>query len=190
MSWQNCLDSWGHQLLIPKEWFEGEKGEISKLLFPSFPLLVPQSWCRYLLLGLKTLFVVMVSELIFSDLWQSLDVEAEKSMCFCSLKFPLFFPSEQYRRDISLDKCSAVSVELLVPLIVLEIFSEQVLIQNKGRETRKDFPTNQISHIFLSSCTVALRNRHLSDLSCRENRFPWEGISSNANLPFWNACME
>ena len=46
----------------------------------------------------------MVSELIFSDLRQNPDAEAEKSMCLCSLKFPLmFFPSEEYRRDISLD---------------------------------------------------------------------------------------
>ena len=57
-------------LLIPKHWFEGEKGDsgISKLPFLSIPLLVPKSWCGYLFLGLKTLFVVMVSELIFSDL--------------------------------------------------------------------------------------------------------------------------
>ena len=42
------------------------------------------------------------------------DAEAEKSMCFSSLKFLLmFFPSEEYRRDISIDKCSAASVELL-----------------------------------------------------------------------------
>ena len=57
-------------LLILKHWFEGEKGDsgISKLPFLSIPLLVPNSWCGYLFLGLKTPFVVMVSELIFSDL--------------------------------------------------------------------------------------------------------------------------
>ena len=70
---------------------------------------------------------------------------SRKSVCFGALKFPLFFPSEEQRRDISLDKCSATSVELLVPLIVLKISWEQVLIQNKGRETRKDFSTKQIS---------------------------------------------
>ena len=41
------------------------------------------------------------------------DAEVEKSMCFSSLNLVLFFPSEEYRRDISLDKCSAASVELL-----------------------------------------------------------------------------
>ena len=57
-------------LLIPKQWFEGEKrdSDISKLPYSSFPLLVPKSWCVYLFLCLKTLFVVTVSELIFSDL--------------------------------------------------------------------------------------------------------------------------
>ena len=57
-------------VLILKQWFEGEKGDsgVSKLPFLSFPLLVPKSCCGYLFLGLKTLFVVMVSELIFSDL--------------------------------------------------------------------------------------------------------------------------
>ena len=57
-------------VLILKQWFEGEKGEsvVSKLPFLSFPLLVPKSCCGYLFLGLKTLFVVIVSELIFSDL--------------------------------------------------------------------------------------------------------------------------
>ena len=73
---------------------------------------------------------------------------------------------------------------ILVPLIVLKISWGQALIQNKGRETRKDFPIKKISQTFLSSCIVALRNRHLSDLSCRKNRFFREGISSNANLPF------
>ena len=36
-------------LLIPKQWFVGEKGDsdISKLPFSSFPLLVPKSWCGY-----------------------------------------------------------------------------------------------------------------------------------------------
>ena len=40
-------------LLISKQWFEDEKGDsdISKLPFPSFPLLVLKSWCGYLLLG-------------------------------------------------------------------------------------------------------------------------------------------
>ena len=83
--------------LIPKQWFEGEKGDSDtlKLTFPSFPLLVPKSWCGYLFSGLKALFVVMVSELIFLDLGQNPDVEAERSMCLCSLRFPLiFFPSE------------------------------------------------------------------------------------------------
>ena len=49
--------------LTPKQWFEGEKGDsgILKLPFLSFPLIVPNSWRGYL-------FVVMVSELIFSDL--------------------------------------------------------------------------------------------------------------------------
>ena len=164
--------------------------DISKLSFLSFPLLVPKSWCGYLFLGLKTLFVVMVSELIFLDLWQNPDVEGEKPICLGSLKLPLFFPSEEYRQDISLDECSVASVELLVPLIVFKISREQALIQNKGRETSKDFSTKEISQTFLSSRTVALRNRHLSELSCRENRFSREGISSNANLPFWNACME
>ena len=44
--------------LIPKQWFEGEKGDsdISKLTFPSFPLLVPRSWCGYQFLGLKNRF--------------------------------------------------------------------------------------------------------------------------------------
>ena len=100
----------------------------------------------------------------------------------------MFFPSEEYHRDISLDQRSAASVELLVPLTVLKISWGQALTQNKGRENRKDFPTKQISQTFLSSCTVALR--HLSDLSCRENCFPREGVSNNANLPFLNACMD
>ena len=93
----------------------------------------------------------------------------------------MFFSSEEYRRDISLEECSAASVELLVPL---KILWEQALIQNKGRETRIDFPTKQISQTFLNSCTVAVRNRHLSHLFCRENRFSLESISSNANFPF------
>ena len=173
-------------LLTPKRWFEDEKVDsgISELLFLSFSLLVPNSWCGYLFLGLKNIFVEMVSELIVSDLWQNPDVELEKSMCLDSLKFLLFFPSEGYRGDISLNECSAVSVELLVPLIVLKISWEQVLTQNTGRQIRKDFPTKQISQTFMSSCTVALGNRHLPDLSCRENRLFREGISSNAKLPF------
>ena len=82
----------------------------------------------------------MVSELTFSDLLQNPDVEAEKSIFLCSLKFPpMLFPSEEYLRDISPGECSAASIELLVPLMVLKIFWEQSLIQNKHRETRKDF---------------------------------------------------
>ena len=61
--------------------------------------------------------------------------------------------------SLSLNEYSAVSVELWIPLKVLKTFWEQALIRNKGRETRKDFPTKQISQTFLSSCTVALRNR-------------------------------
>ena len=130
-------------LFIPKQWFKGEKEDsgISKLPLLSFPLLVAKSWCGYLFLGVKTLFVVMVSKQDFSDLWQNPDVEAEKSMCLSSLKLSLVFPSEEYRRDISLDECSAASMELLVSLIVLKISWEQVLIQGKGRETRRNFPT-------------------------------------------------
>ena len=41
-------------LLIPKQWFEGEKGDSGH-----------KTWCGYLFQGLKTLFVMMVSELIF-----------------------------------------------------------------------------------------------------------------------------
>ena len=54
-------------LFIPKQWFEGEEGDsgISKLSFVYFPLFVPKSWHGYLFLDLKTLFVVMVSKLIF-----------------------------------------------------------------------------------------------------------------------------
>ena len=70
------------------------------------------------------------------------------------------------------------------PLIVLKISWEQTLIQNKNRETHRDFPSKKISQTFLSSSTVALRDRHLSDISCREDRFSREGISSNSNLPF------
>ena len=42
-------------LLIPEQWFESKKGDsnISKLPFPSFPLLAPNSWCGYLFLILK-----------------------------------------------------------------------------------------------------------------------------------------
>ena len=40
---------------------------------------------------------------------------------------------------------------------------EQALLQNKGRETHKDFPTKWISQIFLNSWTVVLRNRHFLD---------------------------
>ena len=48
---------------------EGEKGDSgnSKLSFSSFPVLVSKSWCGYLLLGLKYLFDVVVSEMIFSS---------------------------------------------------------------------------------------------------------------------------
>ena len=48
---------------------EGEKGDSgnSKLPFSSFPVLVPKSWCGYLLLGLKYLFDMVVSEMIFSS---------------------------------------------------------------------------------------------------------------------------
>ena len=54
----------------------------------------------------KILFARMVSELNFSDLYQNPDVEAETSMCLCSLQFPVTsFLSEEYRRDISLDEC-------------------------------------------------------------------------------------
>ena len=80
--------------------------------------------------------------------------------------------SSRYRQDISLDECSSATVELLVPSIFLKISLGQPLIQNKVREISKDFSTKQISQTFLSSCTVALRNKHLSDLSCREHRFP------------------
>ena len=59
----------------------------------------------------------------------------------------------------SLSECSAILVELWIPLKVLKTFCEQALIRNKGKETRKDFPTKQISQTFLSSCTLALRNR-------------------------------
>ena len=55
------------------------------------------------------------------------------------------FQSEEYRRNMSLDRCSTASVELFVPLIVLKISQVQALIKNKGRETRKYFPTKQIS---------------------------------------------
>ena len=55
------------------------------------------------------------------------------------------FQSEEYRRNISLDRCSTASIELFVPLIVLKISQEQALIKNKDRETRKYFPTKQIS---------------------------------------------
>ena len=106
-------------------------------------------------------------------------------MCHCSLKFPvMFFPLEEYRRDMSLDEWSMVSVELLVPLIVLKISWGQVLIQNKDRETHKDFSNKKTSQNFLSSCTVVLRNKHLSDLFCRKKYFSREGVSSNASLPF------
>ena len=54
----------------------------------------------------KILFARMVSELNFSDLCQNPDVEAEKSMCLCSLQLPTTsFLSEEYHRDISLDEC-------------------------------------------------------------------------------------
>ena len=56
-------------------------------------------------------------------------------MFLCLLKFLLLFQSEEYRQDISLEE------ELLVSLIVLKISREQTLIQNKGRESREDFPT-------------------------------------------------
>ena len=46
------------------------------------------------------------------------------------------------------------------------------------------FPDQANLTNFFPSCTVALRNRHLSDIPSRENRFSREGISSNANLPF------
>ena len=36
------------------------------------------------------------------------------------------------------------------------------------------------------SSTVVLTNRYLLDISCRDHYFPREGISSNANLQFWN----
>ena len=52
-------------LLIPKRWFESEKEDSG---ISCFPLLVPKSWCGYLFLDLKRLFVAMVSELIFSAL--------------------------------------------------------------------------------------------------------------------------
>ena len=96
----------------------------------------------------------------------------------------MFFRSEEYHRDISLDECSTASMELLIPLIVLKISWEQALIRNKGSETRKDFLTKQTSQTFPGLCTAALRNTDLSELSCRENCFPREGISSNAKLPF------
>ena len=34
----------------------------------------------------------------------------------------------------------------------------------KSRESRRDFSTKQVSQTLLSSCTMALKNRHLSDL--------------------------
>ena len=66
------------------------------------------------------------------------------------------FPSEEYRRDISLDECATPTIKLLVPLIVLKISWEQTLIQNKGSETRKDTQIFLSLQTFLSSCTVAL----------------------------------
>ena len=112
-------------------------------------------------------------------------------MHLCSLKFPLVsFPSEEYHRDISLEECSTATMKLLVPSIVYKISWKQTLIQNIVRETHKDFSAKQVSHTFLSSCTWELRNRYLSDLSWRKNRFPQESILSHANLPFWNACIE
>ena len=55
-------------LLIPKQWFESQKGDydISKLPVPSFFLLVPKSWFRYLVLDLKILFAWMILGLNFS----------------------------------------------------------------------------------------------------------------------------
>ena len=45
-------------LLIPKQWFEDKKGDydISKLAFPSFPLLVPKSWVLTKLKGVGIYF--------------------------------------------------------------------------------------------------------------------------------------
>ena len=64
------------------------------------------------------------------------------------LKFPLSFPSEEYCRYISLGKCSTTSLEPWIPKYFLKKFWAQVLIQNKGRETRKDFPTMRILQTF------------------------------------------
>ena len=77
--------------------------------------------------------------MIFSYLWQNPDAEAGKSIFLCSLKFSLTsIPSEDHLRDISLNKCSTVLTELLVPLILLKISWEQVLIQKQGFGNEKD----------------------------------------------------
>ena len=62
---------------------------------------------------------------------------------------------------------------------------------NPKQRQRKSWGfSDQISQKLFILCTVALRNRHLSDITCRENFYPREGISSGVNCPFSNACME
>ena len=166
---------------------EGEKGDfdISKLPFSSFAWLVPKSWCGCLFLGLKTLFAGMVSKLIFKiyDKTLMLSRKINVSQLISSNILPIRRISSRYITRRMFNRFNRA----IATLIALKISREQALIQNKGRETLKDFPTKQISQTFLRSSTAALGNR---DLSCRENLFRWEGISSNANLPFWNACIE
>ena len=88
-------------------------------------------------------------------------------MCLDSLKIPLiFFPSAEYCGEISLEECSAASVELLVPLIVLKISWEQALIQIKVEKLVKISRPSK-SHKLDFLCKIDLKDAYFSKVSFR-----------------------
>ena len=62
--------------------------------------------------------------------------------------------------------------------------------QSVSRQIRIGRLTIEIWQTFESFCWGQLKNTPPWDLSCIANRPVLEGISGNADLPFWNACRE
>ena len=117
-------------LLIPNQWFEGEKGDsdISKLPCPSFALLLPKSWCG--------IYFRPKSSICWDGVRTNFFRFMAKPTCWgrkvnVSLLIKISFNVFSIRRicqNMSLDDCSITSIQLLVSLIVLKIPWEQALI--------------------------------------------------------------
>ena len=67
---------------------------------------------------------------------------------------------------------------------------ELAQVQNIGKEILIDCLTIEIWQTFESFCWGELKNMPPSDLFCIANRPVLKGISSNADLPFWNTYRE